>query len=127
VVLGAVSAAIGLGGMTYALTQGADDTGPAMMATVVGITAMLVFWWVERRSRTPMLPLDMFGSRTFSAANLASFFLYGALAAFLFVLPIRRASRRCPRRDRYPAGDAGHHRNGAKRGTRHPGPASPVP
>lgn len=88
-ILGATSAAIGLGGTTYALTQSADDPGPATVAAVVGITAMLVFWWVERRSRTPMLPLDMFGSRPFSAANLAGFFLYGALAALMFVLPIQ--------------------------------------
>lgn len=87
--LGAVSAAIGLGGITYALTQGADDPGPATVAAFVGITAMLVFWLVERRSRNPMLPLGMFGSRSFSAANLASFFLYGALAALMFVLPIQ--------------------------------------
>ncbi len=88
-VLGAASAAIGLGGTTYALTRGADDPGPATVAAVVGIAAMLVFWWAERRSRTPMLPLGLFGSRPFSAANLAGFLLYGALAALLFVLPIQ--------------------------------------
>ena len=87
-VLGAASAAIGLG-TTYALTRGADDPGPATVAAVVGIAAMLVFWWAERRSRTPMLPLGLFGSRPFSAANLAGFFLYSALAALLFVLPLQ--------------------------------------
>jgi hypothetical protein len=88
-VIGAVCAATGLGGTTFALIQGVGDPGPAMLATVVGIAAMLIFWRVERRSRSPMLPLGMFGSRSFSAANLASFFLYGALAALLFVLPIQ--------------------------------------
>ncbi|MQA81468.1 MAG: MFS transporter [Streptosporangiales bacterium] len=88
-VLGAALAAIGLGGTTYALTQGAAEPGPAMVAAVLGIAAMLVFWWVERRSRTPMLPLGMFSSRPFSAANLAGFFVYGALAALMFVLPIQ--------------------------------------
>lgn len=88
-VVGAVLAAVGLGGTTYALTQGTGDPGPVMLSAVVGIAAMLVFWWVERRSANPMLPLGMFGSRTFSAANLASFFLYGALAALMFVLPIQ--------------------------------------
>ncbi len=82
-VLGAVAAAVGLGGITYALTQGAT------VAAVVGILGMSAFWLVERRSRNPMLPLGMFGSRPFSAANLASFFLYGALAALMFVLPIQ--------------------------------------
>ncbi|QWF77622.1 MFS transporter [Amycolatopsis sp. CA-230715] len=88
-VLGAATAAIGLGGTTYALTQGGGDPGTAVAAAVVGIAALLAFWWIERRGRTPMLPLDMFGSRPFSAANLTAFFVYGALAALMFVLPMQ--------------------------------------
>ncbi len=86
---GAVLAAIGLGGTTYALTQSAADPGPATLAAGLGIAALLAFWWVERRAQAPMLPLGIFRSRPFSAANLASFFLYGALAAVMFVLPIQ--------------------------------------
>jgi hypothetical protein len=35
-----------------------------------------------------MLPLDLFRSRTFSGANLMTLFLYGALGAVLFFLPL---------------------------------------
>ena len=35
-----------------------------------------------------MLPLDLFRSRTFSGANLMTLFLYGALSAVLFFLPL---------------------------------------
>lgn len=86
---GAALAAIGLGGLTYALIQGPADPGPAVVAAVIGVAAMISFWRVERRSRAPMLPLGLFASRPFTAANLSSFFLYGALAAVMFVLPLQ--------------------------------------
>ena len=88
-VAGAVLAAIGLGGITYALTHGADDPRETVAAAAIGLVAVLAFWQVERRSRHPMLPLAVFGSRTFTAANLAGFLLYGALAVLMFVLPIQ--------------------------------------
>ncbi len=87
--LGAAAAAIGLGALTYALTQAVDEPTPAAVAAIIGVAALLTFWRVERRSPNPMLPLDVFGSRPFSVANLASFFIYGALAALMFVLPIQ--------------------------------------
>src|SRR5438045_6392046 len=47
-----------------------------------GLTA-IVFILVERRTSSPMLPLELFGSRTFSAANvvglLLNFGFYGQL------------------------------------------------
>ena len=43
---------------------------------------------VERRSRHPLVPLDMFASRTFSIANGLTFLVYGALGAAFFLLPI---------------------------------------
>lgn len=83
---GALLAAVGLGGVTYALIQ-PGATGWA--AAAVGLIAFAGFLRVERRSASPMLPLGLFASRRFSAANLASFFLYGALAGFIFFLPIQ--------------------------------------
>jgi hypothetical protein len=88
-VAGAVLATIGLGGITYALTNGSDDPGRAAAAGAVGLVAVWLFWLVERRSPHPMLPLAVFASRTFTAANLAGFLLYGALAVLMFVLPIQ--------------------------------------
>jgi EmrB/QacA subfamily drug resistance transporter len=85
-VAGALLAAVGLGGVTYALIQPA---GGGWIAAAVGLVAFAGFIRVERRSQAPMLPLGLFASRQFSAANLASFFLYGALAGFIFFLPIQ--------------------------------------
>jgi EmrB/QacA subfamily drug resistance transporter len=83
---GALLAAMGLGGLTYALIQPSNG---GWIAAGAGLVAFAGFVRVERRSAAPMLPLGLFASRQFSAANLASFFLYGALAGFIFFLPIQ--------------------------------------
>ncbi|HEY0556289.1 MAG TPA: MFS transporter, partial [Thermoanaerobaculia bacterium] len=54
---------------------------------VAGAAALLGFVAVESRSAAPMMPLDLFGSRTFTGANLLTLWLYAALAAALFFLP----------------------------------------
>jgi len=41
---------------------------------------------VEHRSRHPMMPLDMFASRDFSAANAMTLLVYAALGAIMFFL-----------------------------------------
>ena len=50
--------------------------------------AAVGFVLVERRSRHPMLPLELFASRTFSAANSMTLLVYAALGAVLFFLVI---------------------------------------
>jgi MFS family permease len=40
----------------------------------------------ERSSRNPMMPLDLFASRQFSAANGVTFVVYAAIGAFFFLL-----------------------------------------
>jgi hypothetical protein len=49
---------------------------------------LAAFFAVEARSNAPMLPLDLFRSRSFSGANLMTLFLYGALGGMLFFLPM---------------------------------------
>ncbi|MBS1676409.1 MAG: MFS transporter [Actinobacteria bacterium] len=85
---GAVLAAIGLGGTTYALIE-APEGGrlAAVIATaVIGVTALVGFFWQERRSANPMLPLGIFSSRQFSAANAVTFVVYAALGVVFFLL-----------------------------------------
>jgi MFS family permease len=43
---------------------------------------------VESRTKEPMLPLDLFQSRTFSAANMLTFVVYGAFGGALFLLAV---------------------------------------
>jgi predicted MFS family arabinose efflux permease len=59
-----------------------------LIAGLVGVVLLAVFFVVESRSSAPMLPLGLFRSRTFSGANLMTLFLYGALSAVLFFLPL---------------------------------------
>ncbi len=89
---GAALAALGLAGVIYALTDGQDAgwTAPVvLLAGFGGVLALTAFLLVERRSPHPMLPLQIFGSRQFSATNLITFIIYGALGGALFLLPIQ--------------------------------------
>ena len=90
--LGATLAALGLAGVTYALTEGPSGgwgAGDTVTLGVLGVVALAAFIVVEARSAHPMLPLDLFRSHLFSAANAMTFVVYGALGAALFLLPIQ--------------------------------------
>jgi EmrB/QacA subfamily drug resistance transporter len=84
--LGAGLAALSLAGITYWLIEWHSDL--AVAGLVVGVVAAVVFVVVERRTRHPMLPLELFASRTFSAANSMTLLVYAALGAVLFFLVI---------------------------------------
>jgi EmrB/QacA subfamily drug resistance transporter len=89
---GAALAAAGLAGIVYALTDGPARgwTSPVILATGLGgVAALAAFVAWERRSAAPMLPLDIFTSRQFTAANLVTFVVYGALGGSLFLMPIQ--------------------------------------
>ncbi len=85
---GALLAALGLAGSTYALIEG---PGKGVSATVLvsgvgGVLALVGFLIRERRAEEPMMPLEMFASRQFSAANLVTFVVYAALGGVFFLL-----------------------------------------
>jgi EmrB/QacA subfamily drug resistance transporter len=52
----------------------------------VAALGVIAFIWVERRERNPVLPLDLFSSRQFTGANLATLAVYGALGGLLFIV-----------------------------------------
>ncbi|HEX7292662.1 MAG TPA: MFS transporter [Conexibacter sp.] len=86
-VLGALLAALGLAGTTYALIQSPEGMSVAVVVGAVGGVAALV-WFVlhERRAEHPMLPLSLFANRQFSAANLVTVVVYAALSGMFFLL-----------------------------------------
>jgi EmrB/QacA subfamily drug resistance transporter len=87
---GALLATLGLGGLTYGLTEaGSRGLGQPLLvaAIVLGAGALAGFVWVEARSAAPMMPLALFRSRSFAGANLLTLFLYAALGGVLFFLP----------------------------------------
>ncbi|HMC07144.1 MAG TPA: MFS transporter [Solirubrobacterales bacterium] len=83
---GAVLAALGLAGTTYALIEAPGGMSPLIVLTGVGgVVALVAFLLAERRSPNPMMPLETFSSRQFSAANLVTFVVYAALGGFFFL------------------------------------------
>ena len=84
---GAVLASLALAGTTWALT---DAGGAATWwAAAVGLAAAVAFVLVERRTRRPMVPLELFADRTFSAANAMTLLVFAALGAILFFLVLQ--------------------------------------
>jgi len=89
-VAGAVLATLGLGGVTLALVESArlGWRSPAVLAGAVGgVAALACFVVVERRARAPMVPPELFRSRTFTGANLLTLLLYAAMSGTMFFLP----------------------------------------
>lgn len=90
-VIGASLGVLGLAGATFALIEGRSSTvAPAVIAlsAIVGLVGLVGFVLVERTSPHPMLPVGIFASRQFSAANLVTFAVYAALGGALFLLAV---------------------------------------
>ena len=79
---GGLLAVLGLGGIVFALINSRPAIGLAGAIFLIG----LLYW--ETRSSSPMLPLSLFRSRSFSGANLLTLFLYSALSGMLFFFPL---------------------------------------
>jgi len=75
-------AALGLGGIVYALIQS------VLIAAVAGTLALIALTYWEIHSPSPMVPLQLFRSRNFTGANLLTLFLYSALGGVLFFFPM---------------------------------------
>ena len=89
-IAGAVLGAVGLAGTTWALVRLGEEgsRAPAALAGALGLAALVAFVLVERRSRAPMLPVDVFANRQFTAANLVTFAVYAALSGVFFLLVV---------------------------------------
>ncbi len=88
---GAALGAVGLAGMTYALvTAGSQGASPSVLATAaLGLAGLVAFVRTEHRSDHPMVPLEVFADRQFTAANLVTFAIYAALGGVFFLLVIQ--------------------------------------
>ncbi len=84
---GAALAALALAGVTYALIEW--STPLALPAALVGLVAGVLFLVFEAREKEPMVPLELFGSRTFSAANAMTLLVYAALGAVIFFVVLQ--------------------------------------
>ena len=79
--LGTALVTLGLGGLAYGFIE------RVWAAAVAGFVALVVFVFVERKVKNPIVPLSLFRSPSFSGANALTLLLYGALSAATFLLP----------------------------------------
>jgi EmrB/QacA subfamily drug resistance transporter len=89
--LGAAIVTVGLGGLVFGLIESArlGWSHPAVLASlIIGGFCLLLFSFVEARVAAPMVPLELFQSRSFSVANLLTLFLYAAVGIFFFLFPL---------------------------------------
>jgi EmrB/QacA subfamily drug resistance transporter len=89
-VAGAVLCAAGLGALVFGLIEQPSRGWSAVVvgALVGGLASLAAFVFREGRTAQPMLPLRLFAKRNFSAANLETFAVYGALASWGFLLTL---------------------------------------
>lgn len=76
-------------GLTWGLVRAntLGWTSPEVLTTmIVGAVTVAAFVAWERRSENPMVPPALFRSRSFSAANGVSFFMYAGLFGALFLM-----------------------------------------
>lgn len=88
---GALLATLGLGSLTYGLIESSNRGlgDPLVLLTLaVGTLLLIVFLVVEARKTSPMVPLKLFRSATFSGTNALTLLLYAALSGALFFLPL---------------------------------------
>lgn len=85
--LGAVLLTSGLLTLLYALEEATGRGWADPLVTVcLSATAVLMvcFWIVERRATAPLVPFDVFRTRTLRYANLATLFLLGTVVTVFF-------------------------------------------
>ncbi|MFH0131755.1 MFS transporter [Variovorax sp. VaC1] len=88
---GALLATAALGGIVYAFIEAPTQhwNSPAVLAALgIGIVGSAGFIAVERKARTPMLPLGLLRIGNFSGANLLTLLLYAALGGGLYFFPL---------------------------------------
>jgi EmrB/QacA subfamily drug resistance transporter len=87
-VAGALLATSGLSCLTFGLLEWSSQKTESQICGAIGLLLLLLFVLVERRTHSPLVPLELFRNRNFTGANLLTLFLYGALSATLFYLPL---------------------------------------
>lgn len=90
-IVGIILGAVGLAGIVFALIEQGNYRwdNPFIYGTfILGLVSFVSFIIHEKYSKHPMLPLEVFKSQNFSIGNLATFFIYAALALQGFLLVI---------------------------------------
>src|SRR6202049_2862090 len=88
---GTLLATVGLGGVVYGFIESVNLgwSHPLVFGSLIaGLACLIGFASAEARVSSPIVPLALFESRSFSGANLLTLFLYSALGIFFFLFPL---------------------------------------
>jgi EmrB/QacA subfamily drug resistance transporter len=88
-IAGAVAIALGLAAVTFGFLRiPAVGLGnwQVYLSLITGVLLLVAFVVIEKKSKSPMMPLQLFSNLTFSGANLLTFFLYAGLGAGMLFL-----------------------------------------
>lgn len=96
-IIGALLCSLGLAGAVFGLIEQPHYgwSSPLIFVPLIGgILALIAFVFYESRAANAMLPLTLFRVRNFSAGNVATLAIYGALsiATFLIVIFLQQVS-----------------------------------
>jgi EmrB/QacA subfamily drug resistance transporter len=86
---GAVIGVLALGLLTYGLTFWRGWSAAGIVACSVVVAVLITAFVVLERRPGAMAPVTLFASRVFTAANLMTFLVYGALGAVTFLLVLQ--------------------------------------
>jgi EmrB/QacA subfamily drug resistance transporter len=89
--LGGLVATLGLGALVYGFIESVSKGwgNPLVAASlIVACGCLILFLFAEASVTSPMVPLTLFASSTFSGANLLTLFLYAATGVFFFLFPL---------------------------------------
>ncbi len=88
---GSVTVVAGLALLTYGFLE-IPETGfnnrNVYLSIGAGIVSLIIFILIEKKSKHPMMPLQLFSNKMFSGANLVTFFLYAALSCAMLFLTL---------------------------------------
>lgn len=88
---GAAAIALGLASLTFGclrIPQVGFNRPEIYITLISGILLLTAFIIIEQKSKHPMMPLNLFANRTFTGANLLTFFLYAGLGAGMLFLSL---------------------------------------
>jgi EmrB/QacA subfamily drug resistance transporter len=89
--IGALLVTIGLGGLVYGFIESVNLgwTHPLVLGSLIaGFASLIGFVFVESSVTSPMVPLSLFESSSFSGTNLLTLLLYAAVGVFFFLFPL---------------------------------------
>jgi EmrB/QacA subfamily drug resistance transporter len=89
--LGALVVTLGLGALVVGFIESVNlgwEHPAVPAALILGCSCLVLFLFAEAHVTSPMVPLALFASRSFSGANLLTLFLYAAIGMFFFLFPL---------------------------------------